>query len=185
MLLKNKIKKSRKIALGGVISALSLLFMLLTAIFPFAEYALPALSGITLAVLVIEINKKTAYLAYAAVGVLSLLIAPVKEAAVLFILLLGYYPILKSSIEHIKSRVLEWIVKMSIFNGAILTVYLSMTYIFNMTEALAEVGVALKYGAFIFIVIANITFVVYDFALTKLIALYFQLIRPKLKSIIK
>ena len=41
---------------------------------------------------------------YAAVAVLSLLFAADKEAALLFVLFFGYYPVLKSFLERISNK---------------------------------------------------------------------------------
>ncbi|MFZ2537362.1 MAG: hypothetical protein WAX04_00455 [Oscillospiraceae bacterium] len=178
-------KASKQVALGGIISALSLLFMFLTGIFPFADYALPAISGIMLIALVIEINKKTAYVAYIAVGILSLLIAPIKESAILFVFFFGYYPILKSSIEQIKSRVVEWIVKIGMFNVAMVTAYFTMMYVLGMSGILADLNNDFQYGVIAFWALGNVAFVVYDMALSRLIVMYCEKIRPKLKTILK
>ncbi len=180
-----QIKSSKKVALGGIVSSLSLLLMFLTGVFPFAEYALPAFSGIVLITLVIELNKKTAYIAYVAVGILSMLIAPIKESAVLFVFFLGYYPILKSSIEHIKSRVIEWIVKIAMFNFAMVTAYFTMMYVLGMGEILAELNSDFQYGIIAFWLLGNVAFVVYDMALSRMIVMYCERIRPKLRPIIK
>lgn len=178
-------KSSKIVAFGGIISALSLIFMFLTGIFPAADYALPAISGMVLVALVIDIDKKTAYLSYIVVGILSLLIAPVKESAVLFILLFGYYPILKGSIEQIKSRIAEWGCKLAIFNMAIFLAYLSIKYILGITEAMSDSNFLVKYGIPLFILLANATFILYDIALTGLIAKYCEVVRPKLNRIFK
>ena len=177
-------KASNRIALGGLVSALSLLFMFLTGIFPFAEYALPAISGTILISLVIEINKKTAYLAYLVVGILSLLISPIKESAVLFIFFLGYYPIFKSTIEQIKSLFIEWIVKLTLFCGAMITAYLTMMYVLGMEELLASLNSDFKYGLLAFAVLGLIAFIIYDMALSRIILLYCQKVRPKLNKFV-
>ncbi|MEG2813418.1 MAG: hypothetical protein RSA79_02340, partial [Oscillospiraceae bacterium] len=94
-----KVSQTKKIAFGGMISALSLIMMLASAVFPMAEYTCPALAGIFLCVLVIEFGKKTATIAFLAVAILSIIIVPNKESAMLFCGFLGYYPILKSVLE--------------------------------------------------------------------------------------
>lgn len=176
-------RQTHKVALGGIISALSLVAMLLSAVFPFAEYTCPALAGIVLIALVLEFNKKTALLAYAAIGILSIIIVPNKEAAILFVGFLGYYPILKSCLEQSKSRILEWIFKISIFNVAVLLSYFVVIYLLGMTDVLNDMQQFAKYGVFILLGLANIAFIIYDFALTQLIGLYLERIKPKLKKI--
>ena len=91
-------KKSGRVALGGMMASLSLVVML-AAYFPYVTYALPALAGCFLVIISIEINKKWAFVVYAAVGALSFLVCE-KEAAVLYIFFFGYYPILKAVFEQ-------------------------------------------------------------------------------------
>ena len=95
--------KSKQIAAGGIASSLCLLLMFLTGVFPFATYALPAMAGTLLVVVVLELNRATAVMVYVSVSLLSLFIAPDKEAALVFIFFFGYYPILKGLIEQIRS----------------------------------------------------------------------------------
>ena len=66
---------------------------------PLLVYALPALAGSLLVIIVIEISMKWAFVTYTTVGILSLFTTSNKEAAVLFIMYLGYYPIVISLFE--------------------------------------------------------------------------------------
>lgn len=54
-------KNTYKIALGGMITALSVLLMFLTGLFPMATYALPAIAGVLLISAVIEIGSGYAF----------------------------------------------------------------------------------------------------------------------------
>lgn len=176
-------KQSKKIALSGIISALSLTVMLLTGLFPFAEYALPALSGIILTVLVIELSKKEAFISYIAVSILSFFIVPSKEAALIFIFFLGYYPIIKSLIEHINKPKIEIILKLILFNVAVLIAYFVMINLLSMTELLSDFDFGFKYGMLIFLITANFVFLLYDYALTGAIDMYYRIIRPKIQRL--
>ena len=115
--------KSGKIALGGLLTALGVVLMFLTGLIPIGTYALPAIAGVLLIVAVIEIGAKWAWMIYAAVAVLSLLFAADKEAALLFVLFFGYYPVLKSFLERISNKVLSWISKFAVFNVAVVYVF--------------------------------------------------------------
>ena len=84
--------------MGGLLAALSLVCMLLT-IFPFADYALPALAGVLLIPIVLESGVKWGFMVYAVVGILNAILTPSLEAKVLFIAFFGYYPVLKALIE--------------------------------------------------------------------------------------
>ena len=97
--------------------------MFLTGLIPIGTYALPAIAGVLLIVAVIEIGAKWAWMIYAAVAVLSLLFAADKEAALLFVLFFGYYPVLKSFLERISNKVLSWISKFAVFNVAVVACF--------------------------------------------------------------
>ena len=174
-------RSSMRMALGGVICALSLLCMFLSGIFPFAEYTCPALAGILLIVLVLEFGRKTAWIAYGAVALLSLFITPNKEAAMLFLVFLGYYPIAKSYFEHLKSRTAEWTLKLLIFNISCAAGYAVLIFLFDMHSLLSEMSLGIKWGIIIFWIAANGVFLIYDLALSRLVLWYQTVIRPKIR----
>ena len=69
-------KQSSKCALGGIVSALSLVLMISVAVIPFLTYALPAAAGMLIVFMVIETDKKWAFGVYAAVAILGVLLVP-------------------------------------------------------------------------------------------------------------
>ena len=77
-------KSSQKLAFGGILTALSVVVMLLS-FFSIADYALPAIAGVLLIPAVIEMGSSRALGVYAATAVLSFFLAPSKEAAVMYI----------------------------------------------------------------------------------------------------
>lgn len=177
-------KQSFKIALGGLTAALSLACMFFSGIFPFAEYSLPALAGILLVVLVLELGFKTAMLTYAVVAVLSLMITPNKEAAILFAVFFGYYPIVKGKIEQIRRVPLQWVIKLALFNTVIVAAYFVIEVVFGF-HVLIESQSWLKFGYIPLLLIANAVFLLYDRALTNLISYFIRYIRPKYQSKLK
>ena len=98
-------KQTSKVALCGVLSALSVMLMLLTVI-PIATYALPAMAGAVLIPIVVEAGPRWGWMSYAAVALLCLLIGPEPEAKVLFVTFFGYYPVLKAQLERLHKRCL-------------------------------------------------------------------------------
>lgn len=177
-------KRSTRIAYGGIISALSLVAMFFTGVFPFAEYALPAVSGVFLVVLVIEFGFKAALIAFAAVALLSIVITPNKEAVVLFIAFLGYYPIVKGKIETLRTKAVpwakpvQWVLKFALFNAAAIVSYAFMIYVLGMTEIMEDFAV-FKLGIWILLLLGNAVFLIYDIAATRLVSLYIYQIKPK------
>lgn len=176
--MKNKV--SFIVSLGGIVSAICLFAMFLTGMLPLFVYALPALAGALMIIIVVEIGIKWAFVTYATVGILSLFITPDKEAAVLFIMFLGYYPIIKALFEKIKSRIAEWLLKIVCFNISILVAYQIIIKVFGMVDVLEQFGDYGKYGALILLFFANIVFVIYDIALSRAISAYINWFSPKI-----
>lgn len=146
--------------------------MFMTGLVPFLTYTLPAVSGALLAIIVIEINKKWATGAYIAISLLSLLIVADKEAAMFFVAFFGYYPIIKEVIEDKLPKVLEWIVKLLLFNVAAVIAYVVIIYVFGIPfDEMEEYG---KYSVLILLAMGNVIFILYDYCMTSLISLYYQ-----------
>ena len=124
-------KKSSRIALGGIMTALSVVVMMLTGVIPMAEFALPAIAGLFLVPIVVEISWGTAWLSYGAVSLLSLLVAPNKECALYYILFLGCYPLIKSLLERCRKRSLEWVLKLLVFNVLAGAIVFSAAWLFR------------------------------------------------------
>lgn len=162
-------KQSSKTAICGMIAALSVVIMMLTII-PVMTYTAPAFAGIMLMIVVIEINKKWAFGVYAAVGILSLLLATDKEAAVMYVAFFGYYPVIKAVLESKLPRIAEWIVKFLIFNVTMVASYLVLIGVFGISmEDMNELG---KYGPLILLALGNVVFLVFDIAITRIATLY-------------
>ena len=172
-----------KVALGGVVSALSVVLMFSTGLIPTLTYAIPAMAGMLLIVISIEISPKFATVVYVAVSMLSLLVVADKEAAVMYAAFFGYYPIIKGFIEKKLSGVVEWIVKYVIFNIAVISAYFVVSKIFMISyEDLGSLG---KYAMPVFLVICNIVFALYDIALTRLLSAYIYNWRKYIKRMFK
>lgn len=174
-------KKTSRIALSGMLCALSLLCLLLT-VFPFATYAIPALAGVFLLPLVVECGKATALYSYLAVSLLSLFLVPDIEAKALFVAFFGYYPILKSVAESRRHRVVEWLVKLLTFNIAVVAAYTVLSGVGLSLEEFTIDGVSLPLGVMLlfFLIAGNVIFVLYDIGLTRFLPFYFSRLQPVL-----
>ena len=122
-------KNSYKTALCGIICALALVLMLITTIFPFGTYAFPCFAGMLFVVIAIEFGIGWAYMAYGVVALLSLFLVSDKEAVLYFIAFFGFYPILKGTIEKIKSKPLQYILKYLIFNICVIVAFYMAKFI--------------------------------------------------------
>ena len=176
-------RKSGKIALGGLLTALGVVLMFLTGLIPIGTYALPAIAGVLLIVAVIEIGAKWAWMIYAAVAVLSLLFAADKEAALLFVLFFGYYPVLKSFLERISNKVLSWISKFAVFNVAVVACFfLAVNFLQLPEDSFTVFGIYLPW---VFLILGNAVFLIYDIALSGLVATYVEKLHHRVTKTLK
>ena len=161
-----------KVAVGGVFSAIALVLMMLTGVFPFGTYAFPVIAGVMLIVIYLEFGFKWSMLVYGVISIMSVLFVSDKEAALFFLLLFGYYPVVKSFIERIKSKIVQYIIKLAIFNAAAVSVYFLMLFVFGMPADSFELfGVNIP---LIFLIVGNFVFLIYDLAINVVVAQYLQ-----------
>ncbi len=171
-------KQSTRVALGGISASLALTLLFLSSLFPFALYAVPAMAGIALLPIGIELGLSVAGVSYAAVALLGLLILPDREVAMLFLSFFGYYPILKLKIDRaIHSRLLLLLIKFVLFNTAMIGCYGVLILLFGMTQVASE----LKNGfGLLLLAIGNVTFPIYELALRNVLIFY----RMRIQSIL-
>ena len=174
-------KQNVKIRLCGITVALSVVFMLLSY-FPYFTYAIPAITGLLTMMLVIEINVKWAFAAYVAASVLVFIFAE-PESKLMYICLFGYYPIIKALIERINKPVIEWVLKLVVFNAAVLLIYVVFAGMFGIS--LDDFNVIGKYGVYIFWAFGNAVFVLYDITVSRLSGTYMYRIHPKVKKLLR
>ena len=164
-----------------MMAAISVVIMLVSY-FPYLTYAIPALAGIFIMVSFIECGAIWALGSYAASSVIVFITAET-EAKLLYIMFLGYYPILKAIIEKIRNQVIEWMLKIAVFNVAAVSFYYVSSLLFSVS--FDDFGNFGRYGAVIFLAISNAVFIVYDIGISRVAAYYAIVLHNKIKNIIK
>ena len=155
--------KAYPIALGGMLAAAAVVLMSIGTIIPVATYAAPVLCLLLCQTVLKLCGKRIAWAWYGAVAFLSLLMAPDKEAAAVF-LLLGYYPIAKLKLDALKGK---WLWKALYFNGSILALYWVLMNIIGMQQLLSDFeGMGLAMMALL-LILGNVTFFLLDRLLEK------------------
>lgn len=177
--MKSNLKKSYRLALCAVVSALSLVMLLLTGLIPVGTYAFPCIAGALLAVVVIEAGYASAMLVYVVVSVLSFVLVADKEAALYYTAFLGFYPVLKGVIERINIRVVQYILKFLAFNLCMIGAFYVSIYVLSVPKESFELFSV--YLPWVFLLIGNIIFLFYDICLTRIITEYVNKWRNKLK----
>ena len=172
-------KRSKKMALTGMLCALAVVLMMLGGVIPLATFCCPALAGLMLIPVFVECGEKLSWCAYAAIAALSLILCPDKEAALL-LAFIGYYPILRWRLDQLRSRLLRVVAKLGVFNLAVLAMYALSILVLQMDQILREyqeMGLALTVAC---LLVGNVTLLLYDRLIAIMTALYVNRLRGRL-----
>ena len=164
----------------GMAAALCVALMLLGTIIPIAMFIAPAVASFLIATVCMECGITMAWTAYAAVSLLGLLFVPDKEIALIFTVLLGYYPLVKPKFDRIRPRALQLVCKLLLCNGAVLAMYgllLVLVPAGSISQELRTTALAVSLAT---LVMGNVAFVLYDRALHNMLMMYRLVWRPKL-----
>ena len=151
---------ARRIAMCAMTAALCVVLMVLGAVLELGMYACPLLAGLCLVPIGKGYGRRYHITAFAVTGILCVLLVPNIEENLMFIGLLGWYPILFPRLQRLP-RWLRLPVKLLIFNAVVIAIeYLVMTVL--VPEVLG--GVFL----WILLILGNVTFLLYDWMLPRL-----------------
>lgn len=176
---KNRISK---IALCGVLSALSVVVLLVGNVLQIGTYAAPMLASFLLIPVLEDYGKKYALLLYAVVSLLSLFLVPDKELVLFYVLVLGYYPVLRVRLNNIRRGVLRWMAKFGCFNAAVVVMYALLIVVLAPPELVQEFAAEGTPMLLALLALGNLSFWLCDRALTAITPLYRQRIAPRLKK---
>jgi hypothetical protein len=171
-------KNTYNISLGGVITAVCLLLMFLTAVFPMLSMALPLYAGILVYVVLDECGVPFAVLTYAAVSLLSFFLTPNIEASVYFAVFFGLFPILKFVFEKLPSKTAAFALKLISFNVIIITAFFASITLFNMNDLLKEFDFLGDLMIPLVLIAVNIMFILYDYTLSVVLKAYLNWFKP-------
>ena len=169
--------KNQKLTFTALCAALAAT-LTLTAYFPYVTYAAAAIAGLVMLAVVIELDCKWALGAFLASAVPVLLLTE-PEAKLLYLAFFGWYPIAKAKIESLSRNVIEWFLKMLLFNAAVAGLYFLTSLITDIT--VQQLGIFGKYSIYVLWVLGNAIFVLYDIAVSQVAAFFHLRIHPKIK----
>lgn len=145
-------------ALGGMLAALAVVIMSLGTVIPVATYVCPMLCALLLQGVLKTCGSRIAWAWYGAVALLSVLLAPDKEAAGVFVFL-GYYPIVKPALDRKKGK---WLWKGLLFNGSVCLLYfllLRLLGLKQLTQEWSDMSVGMLA---VLLILGNVTFFLLD-----------------------
>lgn len=171
----NKSISSKSLALGGILTALTVITVFFADIMPTNTLSLYALSSLFISIIMIERGVKASWVFYFATSLLSFIIVPDKTMVIPFITFFGVYGIIKHYLEKFSNRVVEYILKYAFFNANVVIAYFLIKVLFE-TQNFFK-GAPL----WAVIIILQGIFFIYDYVYTLFIQYYIRKIRKSLK----
>lgn len=169
------------VALCGLLGALAVVVMLAGEIIPLATFCCPVLVMFLMIPVLHECGRKMAFVWYAAVCVLSLMLTFANPEATLIFIFLGYYPIVRRAFGRIRPRLMQLVCKLLFFNGSVAVVYCILIFLFRLDAVLQEfrqTGTVLLIAT---VLLANACFFITEQVLDKFEVYYIVHLRKKLK----
>jgi hypothetical protein len=175
-------KSATRLAMCGIVTALSVILLFFGGVTFILAYAMPMLVGLFMIVLKSSFGASSAWITYVATSALSFMLVADKECMLMYVMLFGFYPMIQDVINKIKIVVARIIVKFIFFNVMLICAQLLLVYVFGIPFLEEGDG---KWIIILFAVLMNLLFVMYDRILTRLTLLYKTKIESKVKKYFK
>ena len=163
--------KAKEITLSAALVALTIIILYLNLLLPISTLSILTLTALLVPIALMRGSMKSAILVYVASSIIGFFILPI-NIIMLYILFFGIYGIVKYYIEKISKLPLEILLKLIFFN---MILFISF-FVFKFFIAM-EIT---KLPIWLFWIIAQIVFLVFDYALTLLISFYLDRIHTKI-----
>jgi hypothetical protein len=166
---------SRKVAYGGILTALCVVLIYLATYLPTGKLGLYALASVTIAIAVVELDVKLGAVVFSASSILIFLLTGNLNTLMIFTLFFGSYPLLKYYIEKQRSAAVEMVLKFGVFNLLAIVGYFVFKLLLGVTPInLSRFAIWISIGLLFAI---QIVFLIYDYILSRLIDYYISRIK--------
>lgn len=151
--------ETRKIALCGVMAALSVVLLAVGAMLGIGAYAGPMLAGLCLLPVRRRAGRRYPVLLWLAVSLLGFLLISDIEQNILYLFLFGLYPLLRPGFEKLP-KVARLLCKLLFFNAVVIGLE-ALIVLVLVPEVLTGWMIALL------LTLGNLTFLLYDFLIPR------------------
>ncbi|MPM80950.1 hypothetical protein SDC9_128001 [bioreactor metagenome] len=153
---------SKRVAICGLMSALCIVSLSLSAMIPTLKLTSLVLSGLFIAATVMQTGMAAAFCVYTATSLIAFFLLPVKTVSVLFILFFGLYSLLLPLIGKMKNILNRIIFKYAYLNIIILISVFFLKQFFRLQIPQEFAKIIMMYLALIAL------FTIYDYLITRL-----------------
>ena len=159
---------TREVTSGAMMAAAAVVLMSVSVIFPTLSITCAAFAGFIIMFVYLKWGMKTAVLSYITASLLGILLLANKEAAILFAVLFGQYPMVKATIERNSGKMRAFILKFLYFNADMIAVYYVVSVVLGLQ--IIEQNIPIPVAA----IFLNGLFLLYDFTFAPLMAVMRQ-----------
>ena len=163
-----------RLALSALMAALGGAIMLCSNLIPILTYVSPMLASLTLIPVLVEFGRKYAWMTWAVTALLALLLCADREAA-FFYLFVGYYPVLKPTLDRIPSKLFRFLAKLLLFTAAFLLLFVLLTFVMGLEDMKSEMLLSIVVYAVLVAVM-----LLFDRVYDKAAIIYVRRLRDKL-----
>lgn len=161
---------SKRIATNAFLIALTIIILYLNLILPISTISILTLASLIIPIALIRNSIKDAFLVYISSSIISFFLLPL-NIVLLYICFFGIYGIVKYFIEKINNIALEIILKLAFFNFILIIGFLIF-------KSFLPINL-IKIPIWLFILLSQLIFLIYEYALTLLISFYIEKIHKK------
>ena len=160
-----------ELAMGGMFTALGVVFLCLGGVVPLALYACPILASAALLPVRERCRPAVAWCCYAAIAILGTLLGPDKECALLFVFL-GYYPLVKPRLDALRSRGVRLFAKLLLAALAVGADYAFLIAVLRLESVTGELAQTAPGVLWATCALGLALFLLYDLCLQRLTVAY-------------
>ena len=162
---------SKRITTNAFFIALTIVILYLNIILPISTISILTLASFIIPITLIRNSIKDAILVYISSSIISFFLIPL-NISLMYICFFGIYGIIKFFIEKLNKLYLEILLKLLFFNFMLILGFLLLKSFFPVN--------IIKISIWLFIILSEIVFLFFDYALTLLISFYIQKLHKKI-----
>ena len=162
---------SKRMTTNAFFIALTIVILYLNIILPISTISILTLASFIIPLTLIRNSIKDAILVYISSSIISFFLIPL-NISLLYICFFGLYGIIKYFIEKLNKLYLEILLKLLFFNLMLILGFFILKSFFPIN--------IIKISIWLFIILSEIVFLFFDYALTLLISFYLQKLHKKI-----
>lgn len=155
--------KAKDLALGGILTALTIVTLFISILIPINTFAILTISSCFVPIAIMRSNVKIGILVYLASSIIGFFLVPL-DIMIPFILYFGIYGLVKFYIEKLRNMPLEIVLKLVFSNIMLFIGYILFTKFIS--------PINIDFPIWLLIILAQIAFIIFDYALTLIITFY-------------